>query len=71
VRGDVCVWWGRRKKKGMGVHGWWEKEMGSGVYVYGGKKWGVEKKEEKKIEKETTKLVLFVCSFCLVQSVEL
>ena len=22
VRGDVCVWWGRRKKKGRGVHGW-------------------------------------------------
>jgi hypothetical protein len=49
-----------------------KKEMGSGVNVYGGKKWGVEKKEEKKkIEKEKTKLVLFVCSFCVVQSVEL
>jgi hypothetical protein len=39
VRGDVCVWWRRRKKKGRGVHGWWgkkkeikmKKEMGSGV----------------------------------------
>ena len=39
--------------------------MGSGVYVCGGKKGGVEKKEEKKI------VVLFVCSLCLVQSVEL
>ena len=48
-----------------------KKEMGSGVYVYGGKKWGVEKKEEKKFEREKTKLVLFVCSLCLVQSVEL
>ena len=30
-----------------------------------------KKKEEKKIEKEKTKLVLFVYSFYLVQSVEL
>jgi hypothetical protein len=37
-----------------------KKEMGSGVYVYGGKKGRVEKKEEKKIEREKTKLVLFV-----------
>jgi hypothetical protein len=29
--------------------------------VYGGKKGGVKKKEEKKFERETTKLVLFVC----------
>ena len=72
-------WWGRRKKKGSGVYGWWgkkkeikrKKEIGSGVYVYGGKKWGVEKKEEKKNEVEKTKLVLFVCLLCLVQSVEL
>jgi hypothetical protein len=39
--------------------------------VYGGKKGGVEKKEEKKFERKKTKLVLFVCSLCLVQSVEL
>jgi hypothetical protein len=80
VRGDVCVWWGRRKKKGMRVYGWWgkkkreikrKKEMESGVYVYGEKKGGVEKKEEKKFEREKTKLVLFVCSLCLVQNVEL
>ena len=46
--------------------------MGSGVYVYGGKKGGMEnKKEKKKIEREKTKLVLFVCSLCLVQSVKL
>jgi hypothetical protein len=39
-----------------------KKEMGSGIYVYGGKKGGVEKKEKKNFEKEKTKLVLFVCS---------
>ena len=56
VRGDVCVWGGRRKKKGLGYKGGGEKkknrkkEMGSGVYVYGGKKWGVEKKEEKNLK---------------------
>ena len=48
-----------------------KKEMGSEVYVYGEKKGRVEKKEEKKLEREKTKLVLFVCSLCLVQSVEL
>ena len=48
-----------------------KKEIGSGVYVYGGKKWRAEKKEEKKNEVEKTKLVLFVCLLCLVQSVEL
>ena len=36
-----------------------------------GKKGEWKKKEENKIEKEKTKLVLFVCSLCLVQSVEL
>ena len=40
--------------------------MGSGVYVCGGKKGGMEKKEENKFEKEKTKLVLFICLFCLV-----
>ena len=78
VRGDVCVWWGRIKKKGRGYMGGGKKrrkkkrkkELGSGVYVYGGKKGGAEKKE-KKIEREKTKLVLFICSLCLVQSVEL
>ena len=49
-----------------------KKEMGSRIYAYGGKKWGVEKKkEEKKFEREKTKLGLFVCSLCLVQRVEL
>ena len=42
--------------------------MGSGVYVYGGKKGG-GKERRKKFWKGKTKLVLFVCSLCLVQSV--
>ena len=54
--GDVCVWWGRRKKKGRGyMRGGKKKnkeikkkkEMGSGVYVYGGKKGRVEKERRK------------------------
>ena len=57
VRGDVCVWWGRRKKKDRRIHRWWvkkkgnkkEKRNGEWVYVYGGIKGRVEKKEEKKI----------------------
>ena len=47
---------GEEKRKVRGYMGGGEKtkeikrkkEMRSGVYVYGGKKWGVEKKEEKK-----------------------
>jgi hypothetical protein len=53
--GDVCVWWGRRKKKGRGyMSGGGKKKrkkkwgLGSGVYMYGAKKGGVEKKEEEK-----------------------
>jgi hypothetical protein len=52
---------GNKKEKRNGEWGvgfTWEK-MGSG------------KERRKKIERETTKLVLFVCSFCLVQSIEL
>ena len=55
------TWVVGKKKKKREI----KKELESGVYVYGGKKWGVEKKE-KKIEREKTKLVLFVCSLCLV-----
>ena len=57
----------RRKKKGN------KKEKGNGEWglCVQWEKGGVEKKEEKKFEREKTKLVLFVCSFCLVQSVEL
>ena len=41
---------GEKKKRNgeWGLRVWWEKR-------------GVEKKEEKKFESETTKLVLFVC----------
>jgi hypothetical protein len=52
-----------KKKKEMG--------RGRGVCMYCGKKGRVEKKEEKKFEREKTKLVLFICLFYLVQSVEL
>ena len=48
-----------------------KKDMWSGVYVYGGKKGKWKRKKKKKIEREKIKLVLFVCSLCLVQSVEL
>jgi hypothetical protein len=71
----MCVCGGGEEKRKAGVT--WvvgkkkKQEIGSGVYVYSGKKGGVEKKEEKKFEREKTKLVLFVCSLCLVQSVEL
>ena len=64
------------QKKGRGIHGWWgkkkkeikkKKEMGSWVYVYGGKKGRVEKERRKqKIEREKTILVLFVCSLSLM-----
>ena len=46
MRGDVCVWWGRRKKKARGYMGGGEKKKeikkGNGVCVYG-KKGRVEK----------------------------
>ena len=48
-----------------------KKEIGSEVDVYGGKKGRIERKKEKKKLREKTKLVLFVCSLCLVQSVKL
>ena len=77
--GGMYVCGGREEKRKAG--GTWvvgkkkeikkKKEMGSGVCVYGGKKGRVEKKEEKKFEREKTKLVLFVCLFCLVQSIDL
>ena len=76
--GCMCVV-GEKKKKGRGYMDGGEKkmeikrkkEMGSEVYVYGEEKRRVEKKEEKNFEREKTKLVLFVCLLCLVQSVEL
>ena len=77
VRGDVCVWWGRRKKKGREYMGGGKKnkkgkkKWGMGFTCMVGKKGEWKKKEENKIEREKTKLVLFVCSLYLVQSVEL
>jgi hypothetical protein len=79
--GCMCVV-GEKKKERLGVHGWWEKkkgnkkekrngEWGVGYTCMVGKKGEWKKKEEKKIEREKTKLVLFVCSLYLVQSVEL
>ena len=58
VRGMyVCSGGEEKKKKGRGYMGGggrkkkgeikWKKEMGSGIYVYGGKKGGVEKKNLK------------------------
>jgi hypothetical protein len=63
----------RKKEMGSGVHGWWGKEKRNGEWSLRvwWKKRGVEKKEEKKFEREKTKLVLFVCSLCLVQSIKL
>jgi hypothetical protein len=54
------------KKKGN------KKEKRNGEWGLLGKKGKWKgKKQKKKIEREKTKLVLFVCSLCLVQSVEL
>jgi hypothetical protein len=73
--GCMCVVGEKKKERQRGYMGGGEKKkkwgVGSGVYEYGGKKGRVEKKEEKKIEKEKTKLVLFVCSLYLVRSVKL
>jgi hypothetical protein len=54
--GCMCVV-GEKKKERQGVHGWWGKkkeikkikEMGSGVYVYGGEKRGSGKEKRRKI----------------------
>jgi hypothetical protein len=59
---------GKKKKKGnkkekingeWGIRVWWEKRESG------------KRKKKKKIEREKTKLVLFVCSLYLVQNVEL
>ena len=65
---------GEEKRKARGYMGGVKKKKkkwGVGFMCMVGKKWGVEKKEEKKIERKKTKLVLFMCSLCLMQSVEL
>ena len=49
-----------------------EKRNGEWVLrVWLEKKESGKERRKKKFERETIKLVLFVCSFCLVQSVEL
>ena len=71
----VCVV-GEKKKERQEVHGWWGKKKGKKKWRVGftcivGKKGGGKERKKKKFEKEKTKLVLFVCSLCLMQSVEL
>jgi hypothetical protein len=67
-----CMYVVGEKKKRKGVHGWWGKKIkrkmkwGVGYTCMVGKKGEWKKKEEKKIEREKTKLVLFVCSLYLV-----
>ena len=59
--GCMCMV-GEKRKERRWVHGWWgKKEMGSGVYE---EEW--KRKKKKNFERENTKLVLFVCSLCLV-----
>jgi hypothetical protein len=72
----MCVCGGREeKRKARGYMGGVEKKKEKRNGEWGLRVWwekrGVEKKKEKKIEREKTKLVLFVCSICLVQSIEL
>ena len=71
---------GEKKKEGRGYMGGGgkkkkeikrKKEMGSGVYCMVGKNESRKERRKKKFERGKTKLVLFVCSLCLVQSVEL
>jgi hypothetical protein len=57
-----------KKKKGNKKE---KRNEGVGFTCMVGKKGEWKKKEEKKFEREKTKLVLFICSLCLVQSVEL
>jgi hypothetical protein len=48
----------KKRNREWGLHVWWGKRESG-------------KERRKKFEREKTKLVLFICSFCLVQSVEL
>jgi hypothetical protein len=55
VRGDVCVWWGRRKKKGRGNMGGGEKEKGKKKWEVGftcmvGKKGEWKRKKKKNLK---------------------
>ena len=71
---------GEEKRKAKGVNRWWGKKEGNkkekrngewGIRVWWDKRESGKRKKKKKIEREKTKLVLFVYSFYLVQSVEL
>jgi hypothetical protein len=69
--GCMCVV-GEKKKKGMGYMGGGEKKKRNGEWVlrvWWEKRGSGKERRKKKFERETIKLVLFVCSFCLVQSV--
>ena len=59
----MCVV-GEKKKERQWVLGWWEikrkKELESGIYVYDGKKWGVEKEKKKLIGKKLNWFYLYV-----------
>ena len=60
MSGEEKKKWNKKGKRNgeWDLRVWWEKR-GSG------------KERRKKFEREKTKVVLFVCSFCLVQNVEL
>jgi hypothetical protein len=72
---------GEKKKERQGVHGWWGKKKKGNKKEKRNEEWNLrvwwEKREsgkerkKKNFEREKTKLVLFVYSLCLVQSVEL
>jgi hypothetical protein len=47
MRGDVCLWWGRSKKKGRRIRGWWEKK-GKKKEMWRCATWMVGKKGKKK-----------------------
>ena len=72
--GCMCVV-GEKKKERQGVHGWWGKKKKKneewGIRVWWEKRESGKRKKKKKIEREKTKLVLFVYSLYLVQNVEL
>ena len=71
--GCMCVV-REKKKERKGIHEWWrkrKKKLGVGFTCMVGKKGEWKKKKKKKVEREKTKLVLFVCSLCLMQSIEL
>ena len=72
---------GEEKRKAGEVHGWWiggKKEKKKRIGEWGvrftcmvGKKEEWKRKKKKKFEGKKIKLVLFVCSLCLMQSLEL